>query len=99
MTTKIIMANESAMGVVTFSWTSPSTGIRARVMWGPGMKPMVCWTAPGRAETAREITDPARFGFADPSALTGRKQVAAVRALATVYARVFEEAMAADDDV
>ena len=48
MTTKIIMANESAMGVVTFSWTSPSTGIRARVMWGPGMKPMVCWTAPGR---------------------------------------------------
>ena len=99
MPTKTIMANESAMGVVTFSWTSPSTGIRARIMWGPGMKPMVFWTSPGHPEVAREITDPGRFGWKDPATLPGRRQVAAVRALAEAYAAAFEEEMAADDDV
>ena len=95
MPTKIIMANESAMGTVVFSWTSPSTGIRARIMWGPGMRPMVAARFPGRdGEVTRELADPARFGWKDASGLPGRRQVAAVRALADAYAAAFEE----DDD-
>lgn len=91
--TAVQLANESAMGVVAFSWTSPSTGIRARLFWAAGIRPMIAWTSPGRdGEVTQEITDPGRFGFRDPAALTGRKQVAAVRALAQAYASVFEAA-------
>jgi hypothetical protein len=77
--TVIQLANESAMDVQVFSWTSPSTGVRARVFWSPGIAPMITWT------------NPDRFGWSDPSALPGRRQAAAVRALALAYATAVEE--------
>jgi hypothetical protein len=90
----IVLANESALGTLVFSWVSPSTGNQARVVWGPGMQPMVCFRAPGRREVTRPIVRPERLGWTDPSQLPGRKQVAAVRALAMTFATAMEE----DDD-
>jgi hypothetical protein len=91
--TVIQLANESAMDVQVFSWTSPSTGVRARVFWSPGIAPMITWTrGSGRAgEITQAITNPDRFGWSDPSALPGRRQAAAVRALALAYATAVEE--------
>lgn len=87
----IQLANESALGLFIFSWTSPSTGIHARIMWGPGMTPMVSSSFPGRpGETSREIANPGRFGWQNPAALTGKRQQAAVRSLAKAYAEAFE---------
>ena len=67
--TRIRMANESALGVYTFTWTSPAgDGAKVGVTWCEGWTsgPEASWAMPGddRPPRHRPVASPERFGWA-----------------------------------
>jgi hypothetical protein len=58
------LSNESALGVYQFAWTS-ADGVRMGVLWGEGMTGPMAF----RAEVARDVVHPERFGWKPPKTL------------------------------
>jgi hypothetical protein len=86
---RVMLANESALGVYSFSWLVD--GQKVSIQWGDGT------TAPlaffGRAG-CREVERPERFGWTGPPKGNSRRQLAAVKA----FAQAFADALAAELD-
>jgi hypothetical protein len=98
--TGIRMANESAFGIWTLTWTSPAgDGARVGVTWCEGMPgPEAMWSMPGedRAPRHRPVANPARFGW-PASPPTPKQAFKALRAFAERYAVDLEAILAEDE--
>jgi len=84
------LANESALGLYVFSWTFD--GMRAAVMFGPGLNPPLATLASPSGEIVRPVTDPERFGYQPGMKLAGAKR------FAQAYADALEGSDEADAD-
>lgn len=97
--TVIKLANESALGVYMFTWTSPATGYRCGIIWSEGAgDPIIEWTCPSGQHIHRMIAAPERFGWTDPSGKPAKRQLAVVQDFARTYAEAAEAAATEDDD-
>jgi hypothetical protein len=75
------LANESALGVYSFSWRA-ATNRKATIQWAEGMTaPMAFY-----GTASREVTRPERFGWDGPPAGSHAQVMAAVRAFAQAFA-------------
>ena len=87
MTARVALANESALGVYSFSWQVD--GRKAVIQWGEGMSVPLAFLG----GSMREVANPARFGWTGPPTGTShRTQLAAVKA----FAQRFADQLAAD---
>jgi hypothetical protein len=77
----VTLANESALGVYSFTWQMDGT--KLTIQWGEGMTAPLAFYGPS---TMREVTNPGRFGWTGPPKGNSRKQLAAVRAFAQSFA-------------
>ena len=80
------LANESALGVYSFSWQVD--GRKAVIQWGEGMTVPLAFLG----GSMREVANPARFGWTGPPTGTSKRQLAAVKA----FAQRFADQLAAD---
>jgi hypothetical protein len=89
-----VLANESGMGVLMFTWRSASTGNTGRVIWydGCGSGPMFQWYSAAAAKEVPPvaIATPERFGWRG-----GKVTPGAVRKFAQAFANHLE---AGDDE-
>jgi hypothetical protein len=84
---RVTLANESALGVYSFTWTID--GQKAAIQWGDGMRvPMAFF---GRAGM-RDVAGPERFGW------TGPPPPAKAKAVVRAFAQAFADALAAELD-
>jgi hypothetical protein len=82
------LANESALGVYSFSWMMMD-GTKLTIQWGEGMTVPMAFYGPA---AMREVTRPERFGWDGPPKGSSRAQLAAVKA----FAQRFADALAAE---
>jgi hypothetical protein len=93
----IRMANESALGIITLTWTSPATGARCSVTWYEGATgPISGYQSPGGRERIAPIVNPARFGW-PASPPDSKHAFKALRAFAERYAADLEAALTEDE--
>jgi hypothetical protein len=87
MSAPVKLTNESALGIYSFSWQLD--GAKLVIQWAEGMTAPLAFYGPN---AMREVTNPARFGWAGPPAGSSQAQLSKVRA----FAQAFADQLAAD---
>jgi hypothetical protein len=93
VTAPVKLANESAVGIYSFSWTFD--GVKCTIQWGEGMTAPLAFYGP---RVMREVENPARFGWTGPPKGSSKQQLAAVKAFAQAYADRLQADMEAEED-